>query len=447
MEVDPFGVDQRERATPNLGELQNTPTTELGTSTSMHAPNATAAPPTDFGNTLRNREIQDRICQRAIAKVTETRQGQHANHTGNQPGPLEGERPSGQVTPRPNQGFPTYQAVDAVSLYRGAIRMSTERNFTVAHTANPEGTVIIIPFRAGTRTNPAESRDICENAIAAAFRLSDEDRTNMDSLTPDMAPAYNNPLRPPSMPIMFTGLREEVATALKSQAIWAVEGHGAFAAMDFPPSLPLETLGTLGNLTGKPNDRDARKVIDALIRRLSFHESFLNYVAMGAQEMTPTISVLDHAVNTLASIRAIHTEVPIYRQKRTCWKIYMRPPVADPNQWEAFREAARPPDVPTPGLGLGSWLQQAICRYCIGQDHAESTCPFKHVPGWYDTDDIARARLPEPLDDANGHEQQTEHTGYDNRRNWRGRGIVPGRGHRARGRGRGRRGGQPDHFY
>jgi hypothetical protein len=337
--------------------------------------------------------------------------------------------------------------VDAVSLYRGAIRSSTESNFTTAQRADPDGTVVVIPFRAGPRTNPAEGRDICENAIVAAFKLSEDERARMDSLTPDMSPTYHHNLRPPTMPIMFTGLRGEVATALRSQGIWAVEGHGAFAATDFPPRHLLKTLGTLGNLTGRPNDRDAAKVADALIRRLSYHERFLNYVAMGAQELDPPIPVVDHAVNTLASIKAVHTEVPMNKQKKICWKIYIDSPVPDPNQWEAFREAARAPEVPTPGLGLGSWLQQAICRYCIGQDHAESTCPFKHIPGWFDTDDIAKARLPEADEGAND-DRQPEQTGQGGSGQWggRGHGQGQGRGNRARGRGRGRRGGQQDYY-
>jgi hypothetical protein len=443
MDVDPFGTGQR-TGTTNIPE--NIPPAAQGTNASMHAPNADAIPPSDFGNTLRNRDIQNRICESAIARVAESRSSNQANSTaGNRPATIEGERPLGQTTPRPNEGFPAYQAVDAVSLYRGAIRSSTEKNFMMAYAANPEGTVVVIPFRAGARTNPAESRDICENAIAAAFKLSDEERAALDSLTPDMSPRYLNQLRPPTMPIMFTGLKKEIATALRSQGIWAVEGHGAFAAMDFPPSHPLETLGTLGNLTGKPNERDARKVVDAMIRRLSYHERFLNYVAMGAQEMTPAIPVMDHAINTLASIRVVHTEVPMNRQKRTCWRVYIRPPINDPNQWEAFREAARPPDVPTPGLGLGSWLQQAICRYCIGQDHAENTCPFKHVPGWYDTDDIAKARLPDGYGE-DAHNQQPGRNEPSNRGSWRARGQGQGRGTRPRGRGRGRRGGPTDYY-
>jgi hypothetical protein len=330
-------------------------------------------------------------------------------------------------------------------MYRGAVRSSTERNFTEAYAADPEGSVLIIPFRAGPRTNPAESRDICENAIAAAFKLSDEDRDRLDSLTPDLSPSYNIPLRPPSMPMMFTGLRREIATALRSQRIWAVEGHGAFAAMEFPPSRLLETIGTLGNLTGRPNSRDARKVVDALIRRLSHHEKFLNYVAMGAQEKSPTISVVDHAIDTLASIRAEHTEIPMNCQKRTCWKIYINPPIADPNQWEAFRDAARAPDVPTTGLGLGSWLEKSVCKYCIGQDHAESTCPFKHVPGWYDTDDIARARMPDSNDE-DDRDAQSENNTPGNRANRRGRGQSQGRGNRGRGRARDRRNEQRDYY-
>jgi hypothetical protein len=420
MDDDPFGIHQPGR--------------------NIYAPTPTAIPPApqtaDFGNTLRNRDVQDRICAGALAKVTEERD-RRRNGTTEAPWQIEGEKPSGQVTPRPKDGFPTHQAVDAVSLYRGAIRHSTESNFRTAYEADPEGTVVVIPFRAGTRKNPADSRDICENAIVAAFKLSDEERARIDSLTPDMSPNYHSPLRPPSMPIMFTGLRRDVATALRSQSIWAVEGHGAFAATDFPPSRPLDTLGTLGNLTGKPNDRDAKKVVDAMIRRLSYHERFLNYVAMGAQEKSPAIPVLDHAIATLASIRAVHTEVPMNHQKRTCWRIYIRSPVADPNQWEAFREAARAPEVPTLGLGLGSWLQQAICRYCVGQDHAETTCPFKHVPGWYDTDDIAKARMPDQNDEDGNDRRPDNNSG--NRGNRRGRGQGPGRGGRARGRGRGRR--------
>jgi hypothetical protein len=448
MDEDPFGIGHSTISGHELGTRQ-APALAIGTSASMHArnPNAPLAPPPiDFGNTLRDRDIQDRICKGALAKAAETRAGHPAGAAATQPWQMEGQRPLGQVTPRPQNGFPTHQAVDAVSLYRGAIRSSTEHNFTTAQAADPNGTVVVIPFRAGSRTNPAEGRDICENAIVAAFKISDDDRTRIDSLTPDMSPTYyHHNLRPPAMPIMFTGLKPEIATALRSQGIWAVEGHGAFAAAEFPPSRLLKTLGTLGNLTGRPNDRDAAKVSDALIRRLSYHEKFLNYVAMGAQEMDPAIPVIDHAINTLASITATHTEVPMNRQKKVCWKIYMDSPILDPNQWEAFREAARAPEVPTPGLGLGSWLQQAICRYCIGQDHAESTCPFKHVPGWLDTDDIAKARLPEAEEGAEN-EGRPDQNGPTNRGPWRGRDQNQGRGGRARGRGRGRRDGRTDYY-
>jgi hypothetical protein len=444
MDVDPFGANQPPTRGNGVNGPNNPPHADQGTNASMHAPGQAITRSADFGNTLRNQMMQDRICEGAIAKATEIRDRQRENTANRQQPPLEGERPTGQVTPRPNEGFPTYQAVDAVSLYCGAVRASTEQNFMAAYTANPEGTVLVIPFRVGPRTNPAEGRDICENAIAAAFKLSDDERANLDSLTPDMSPAYNNPLRPPTMPIMFTGLRSEIVTALRSLGIWAVEGQGAFAAMDFPPSHPLETLGTLGNLTGKPNDRNARKVVEAMIRRLSYHERFLNYVAMGAQEKTPAIPVIEHAINTLASIRAVHTEVPMNRQKRTCWRIYIRSPITDPNQWEAFREAARPLEVPTQGLGIGGWLQQAICRYCVGQDHAESTCPFKHVPGWYDTDDIAKARLPDHYTEGNNG-PTPERNNPSNRDGWRGRAQGAGRGGRPRGRGRGRRG-QPDYY-
>jgi hypothetical protein len=444
MEVDLFGMGhQAQRDGNDAGG--GTAGIGTGTSASMHAPAAPIAPQKDFGNTLRNREVQDRIYEGAIAKAAETRDRIRAGVAATPLPPLEGERPTGQVTPRPNAGFPTYQAVDAVSLYRGAIKASTERNFTLAQEGDPDGTVVVIPFRAGSRTNPAEGRDICENAIVNAFRLSDDERARMDSLTPDMSPSYNNPLRPPAMPIMFTGLRREVATALRSQVIWAVEGCGAFTATEFPPSRLLTTLGTLGNLTGRPTERDAKKVVEAMIRRLAYHERFLNYVAMGAQERSPAIAVMDHAINTLASIRAEHTEVPLNRQKKTCWKIYIDSPIADPNQWEAFREAARPPDVPTSGLGLGTWLQQAICRYCIGQDHAETTCPFKHVPGWLDTDDIAKARVPE-RNDEEINDTQTEQISGSNRGNRRGRGQGPGRPGRARGRGRGRRDDQQEYY-
>jgi hypothetical protein len=447
MDEDPFRVDHETNGGPDPDARRVTVAT-LGTSASMHAQTTypvPAPPPADFGNTLRNREIQDRICTGALAKAAEARAGHQAGAAATPPWQLEGQRPLGQVTPRPNNGFPTYQAVDAVSLYRGAIRSSTERNFTAAQAADPDGTVVVIPFRAGSRTNPAEGRDICENAIVAAFKISDEERERIDSLTPDMSPKYHHNLRPPAMPIMFTGLKPEIATALRSQGIWAVEGHGAFAATDFPPRHLLRTLGTLGNLTGRPNDRDAAKVSDALIRRLSYHEKFLNYVAMGAQELNPIIPVVDHAINTLASIAAVHTEVPMNRQKKICWKIYIDSPVPDPNMWEAFREAARAPEIPTPGLGLGSWLQQAVCRYCIGQDHAETTCPFKHIPGWFDTDDIAKARLPDADDDTET-DRQPEQGGPPNRGQWRGRGQGQGRGNRARGRGRGRSDNQQE-FY
>jgi hypothetical protein len=413
----------------------------------MHARAPQPPATVDFGNTLRNKDIQDHICEGALAKAARTRDRQTAHATTPQNWQLVGERPSGQTTPCPNEGFPMHQAVDVVSLYRGTVRQSTERNFTEAHAADPEGSVLIIPFRAGNRTNPAESQDICENAITAAFKLSDEDRNRIDSLTPDMTPNYNNQQRSPVMPIMFTGLRPEVATALCSQRIWAVEGYGAFAAMEFPPRQLLETLGTLGNLTGKPNDRDARKVVEALIRRLSHHERFLNYVAMGAQEQSPAIPVVEHAINILASIRADHTEILMNRQKCTCWKISIASPIADPNQWEAFREAARAPEIPTSGLGLGSWLRQSVCLYCIGQDHAETTCLFKHVPGWYDTDDIARARMPDSTND-DGNDQQGERNGNGNRAARRGRGQGPsqGRGNRGRGRGRDRRNNQLDYY-
>jgi hypothetical protein len=158
----------------------------------------------------------------------------------------------------------------------------------------------------------------------------------MDSLAPNMSPTYINPMRPLAMPIMFTGLWREVATALQSQVIWAVEGCGTFAATEFPPSRLLMTLRTLGNLTGRPTERDAKKVVEAMICRLAYHERFLNYIAMGAQERSPAIAVMDHTINMLASIRAEHTEVPLNRQKKTCWKIYIDLPVTNPNQWEVF---------------------------------------------------------------------------------------------------------------
>jgi hypothetical protein len=422
-------------------DARQTATVTLGTSASMHARNThpiPTPPPVDFGNTLCNREIQDQICTGALAKAAKARTGLQAGTTAMPPWQLEGQRLLGQVTPRPNTGFPTYQAVDAVSLYQGAIRTSTERNFTVAQEADPEGTVVVIPFRAGSCTNPAEGRDICENAIVAAFKISNEEQGRIDSLTPDMSPSYHQNLRPPAMPIMFTGLKPEIATALRSQGIWAVEGHGAFAATDFLPRNLLKTLGTLGNLTGRPNDRDTAKVSDALICRLSYHKKFLNYVAMGAQELNPAIPVVDHAINTLASITAVHTEVPMNKQKKICWKIYIDSPVPDPNMWEAFREAARAPEIPTPGLGLGSWLQQAVCRYCIGQDHAETMCPFKHIPGWFDTDDIAKAHLPDVDNDIEA-DRLHEQGGPPNRGQWRGRGQGQGHGGRVQGRGRGRR--------
>jgi hypothetical protein len=447
MDEDLFGIGQPAPHDPATGGnqvLRNAHGTNASMHAHAHAP-PPAAKPTDFGNTLRNKGMQDRICEEAMTRATDQWNRQQAGIAAPNQWQLEGERPTGQVTPRPNEGFPTHQAVDAVSLYRGTIRATTEQNFTVAHAADPDGTVVVIPFRAGPRSYPAESRDICENAIIAAFKLNDEEKARIDSLTPDMSPSYSDYLRPPAMPIMFTGLRREVATALRSQGIWAVEGCGAFAATDFPPSRLLTTLGTLGNLTGKPNARDAKKVIDAMIRRLSYHERFLNYVAMGAQDMQPAISVVDHAVNILSSIKALHTEVPMNRQKRTCWKIYIDSPISDPSQWEAFREAARAPDVPTAGLGRGNWLQQAICRYCVGQDHAESTCPFKHVPGWYDTDDIAKARLPDAEDEADN-DRQPEQSGPNHRGTRRGRGQGPSRGNRARGRGRGRRGGQNEYY-
>jgi hypothetical protein len=444
MDEDPFVTAQPPPEEPEDDDGLMVPIPIQGTAASMHALPQPAPAPADFGNTLRNREAQDRICDGALTRVNEAWAAQGTGATVAAHWQLEGERPTGQITPRPNEGFPEHQAVDAVSLYRGAVRSTTERTFRQAHSLDPDGTVVVIPFRAGSRMNPTESRDSCENAIAIAFGMNDEERATLESLTPDMSPSYNNPLRPPTMPIMFTGMRREVATALRSQGIWAVEGCGAFAAIEFPPSRPLETLGTLGNLTGRPNARDAKKVVEALIRRLAYHERFLNYVAMGAKEKTPAVMVVDHAIETLASIRAVHTEIPMNRKKWTGWKIYIRPPVADPNQWEAFREAARAPDIPTSGLGRGTWLQQAICRYCVGQDHAESTCPFKHVPGWYDTDDIAKARLPDDDEDDEG--GQRDQNGQQNRNSRRSRGQGQGRRGGQRGRGRNPRGSQPDYY-
>jgi hypothetical protein len=446
MDNDPFQPHQ-----PTAGRQPTDDTGTLrvvqGTQASMHAPSNPPSRPKDFGNTLRDKDIQDRICEGAVARAAELRDQLRTGAANVPQWTMDGERPLGQITPRPREGFPTHQAVDAISLYRGTVRQSMEQNFRTAHAADPEGMIVVIPFRAGPRTNPADSRDICENAIAAAFKMDDEERANMDSLTPDMAPNYNNPMRPLTMPIMFTGLQRQVATALRSQGIWAVEGHSAFAATDFPPSTLLETLGTLGNLTGRPNERDAKKIVEAMIRRLAYYERFLNYIAMGAQERSPAVPVIDHAIKTLATIRAVYTEVPFNRQKRTCWKIYIRSPITDPNQWEAFREAARPLDVPTLGLGLGSWLQQAICRYCIGQDHAESTCPFKHVPGWYDTDEIAKARLPKVNND-DGDDKQPEQASNGNRGNRRGRGQrqSQNRGGRPRGQDRGRRDSPQDYY-
>jgi hypothetical protein len=133
MDEDPFGAGLLAPEDLTI-TTQRAATTSQGTSASMHARNIPLSDlaPIDFGNTLRNRDMQDRICKAALAKAADNRTRAQAGAAATPPWQLEGQRPLGQVTPRPNNGFPTHQAVDAISLYRGAIRLSTESNFTTA---------------------------------------------------------------------------------------------------------------------------------------------------------------------------------------------------------------------------------------------------------------------------------------------------------------------------